>query len=428
VVVQSIVSVRKLSLSLGYKTSGTGNKIRKTGLLLVLFMVLSLAGIALYFSNISFQKLVDLKSEQLISFLQTQKTNFLTLSTQQTVKMTAPIKSKQQTDSSEQTVPPGSDNVRKIPESSTIADNKEMDVDSREQETVDTGEEIVEAVQVAVETPSKENTEYEEYEYVEENELSPEMPVPTVRKYENSVTLPAGWRSITILQKDHKALFFQSNSTTPVKELALPTNTNLEAGLYLLGQAKGTPFLFNHRSFFAWQVNPSLSNWLFQQFTDNEAQPVIPVVISSTDSLHHPDQEELSTIRTMVKNWATALAQKNIEELMRYYDDSLIGYQLFRDTPTVKSHAQVAAKKARLFERNETIYLQTSEPVCIINNEDPSQATALFNQRFISSSYRDSGIKVLYLRKTAKDTSRKPEWVITGTLWLPSQNEKKEGI
>jgi len=388
--------------SLDYNIIETRHKRGKTGLIFFLCMALAIAATALYFSNGSFQKLVDLKNKQLTAFLQTKNFDFISPSE----KQIAPPEIIQQTDLSELTIPVHSDSDQRtsVTTIETTTENTAVDLNPKQPTN---------KVQTAVDIPDKQSIGHREY--------------PTIISVESSpVILPAGWRSIAIQQNGQKALFFQSNTPAPVKELTLPFTTSLEDGLYLLGQDKDTSFLFNHRSFFSWQGNSPLSRWLLQQFADDESHPVIPVIISSENSENMPDQMALSSIQTVVKSWAAAFNHKDIEELMRYYDGSLIGYQLFRSTPTVKSHAQIAAKKAKLFEKNEAVFLQISEPVCFISNTDPSRATALFYQRFISSSYGDSGIKVLYLRKTANDTVKKPEWVITGTLWLPAQDKKKE--
>ena len=215
----------------------------------------------------------------------------------------------------------------------------------------------------------------------------------------------------------------------PVKELALPKGTTLENGIYLLGQEKDRPFLFNHRSFFAWQVEQSLADWLWLQCTDDQSPPVLPVIVGpSAQTQRVTEQDDLSSVQTMVRNWAAAFDQKNLEELMHYYDDSLLTYRLFRNSPVVESRMEIAALKDEIFKKNKAISLQISEPACIVSSEDPKQAMAFFYQRFISSSYRDTGIKVLYLRKTGSNTSNrdKPPWVITGRLWLPAEDEKKK--
>ena len=380
--------------SLGHDISKTGNKGKKKQLAFLLFLVLLLAGTALYFSNASFQKLTDLKSGQLIAFLQAKKIAITTSLKEPPVEITA----------GERVAPV---TVQLSEQAVQTAQTDDSDHENDMAAVTETTEDILAAAEISKEQDS----------------TSPVVQSAEPEETENSIALPAGWRSITIDQKEKKALLFESNNQTSTRELTLPTGTTLEDGIYLLGQDKDTPFLFNHRSFFSWQTNQSLSEWLFQQFADDQSSPVIPVIVSSSAPEYLPGQMELSEIRTMVKNWAATFEQKDIQELMRYYDNSLIDYRLFRDSPTVKSHAEVTAKKLEIFEKNKALFLQISEPVCIVNSEDPSQAIALFHQRFISTSYNDSGIKVLYLRKTGAGNSKKPQWVITGRLWLPARDE-----
>ncbi len=429
--------------SLGHDVSRTAGRSKKSSVLVFLATVLILAGIAAYFINPSFQRVVDLKTRQLIAYYQTKKMD-LAASAQQEAAEKKHSK-KVSIESSEKTVQDGrtgDDKTTGVNKTAVLVvgadEEDDFAVNGGQKQTTTVPQVDEKKIDTQIRQPEGEGssayispisiqkTEVSQVPVAEEKHVVPaDLPV-TSEITENPVTLPPGWKSIFIQQKDQKAFFFQSNSPDPVKEIVLPTSIRLEDGIYLLGQDEGRPFLFNHRSFFAWQVDPSLSRLLFQQFATDTSPPVIPVIVSSTELDTSLSQKSESEIRAMVKSWAAIHSQKDIQSLMHYYGDSLIGYKLFSNNPTVKSHAQIAAKKASIFEKNKAVYLQISEPVCLLNSADPSQAIALFYQRFVSSSYRDSGIKVLYLRKTGANTSTHPQWVITGTLWLPSREEKKD--
>jgi type II secretory pathway predicted ATPase ExeA/ketosteroid isomerase-like protein len=238
--------------------------------------------------------------------------------------------------------------------------------------------------------------------------------------------LPPDWSTVLILRDKNTALVYQGTSHVPVREVALPTDAGLEDGIYLLGEKGGTPFFFNHRSFFPWQMNSSLTELLLKQF-DRGIQPqVIPVIVATSASLGVLQHADTSGMRTMVRNWAAAHGDKDIEAVMGYYDDPLIRFSMFQNKPTLMSHAQVEEKKRRVFEKNRAILLQISAPVCLVENSDASRAMVLFHQRFVSSSYQDSGVKVLYLRKVAGGGAEQQEWLITDTLWVPSSEESQQ--
>ena len=441
-------------LSLECNTSGTaGNSMKK--LVFFLFMALITAGIAMYFTHDPFQKLIQHKTGQLAALWQTKIMDYTAPAKQDTVERTVkdidaaggdtPLNSGQQEDGTE-IVQPVAKPIHEGTHSKIVhgqdaqqeEEKKHDSEDLKVQKQTEVSEEYGYPAVMSTEPSNKPEQETpgnsasassgETPEEMTANKngasLADQQPIP--ERIKNLVALPPGWRSITIQSTKKKVLLFQSDSSRPVKELALPAGITLEDGIYLLGQDKGTPFLFSHRSFFAWQVDQSLADWLSFLFMDDQSPPVIPVIVSSTEPEQSPKQIDPSTAQAMVKNWAAAFGQKNIQELMSYYDDSLITYRLLRNSPTVKSHAEVAAQKKELFEKNKAVSLQISEPACMVNNDDPSRAIAIFYQRFISSLYRDTGIKVLYLRKTGANTSNRPKWVITGRLWLPAQEEKKK--
>jgi general secretion pathway protein A len=431
-------------LSLECNASGTAGSNKKKYIIFFLFLALITAGIAMYFSHAPFQKLINLRTEQLAALWQTTITDRTAPAKQDTVEKTikdidtaggdTPLNSGQEEEA--EVVQPA---ARPIPEGSQSEiihgqnapqeeKKKQVPEDSKVQDPAVISVEPANIPDQETPGNSASTTEKNPEQMTSNgNGSSVANQQPISEKTKNLVALPPGWRSITIQPKKKKVLLFQSDSSAPVRELALPAGIGitLENGIYLLGQDKGTPFLFSHRSFFAWQVDQSLADWLWLQFIDDQSPPVIPVIVSSSKPEQSAKQLELSTAQTMVKNWAATFDQKNIQKLMSYYDDSLVTYRLFHNSPTVQSHAEVAAKKKELFEKNKAVSLQISEPGCMVNSEDPSRAIAFFYQRFISSLYRDTGIKVLYLRKTGANTLNRPEWVITGRLWLPAQEEKE---
>ncbi len=423
--------------SLGYTIRKINGRSGKTRLALLLSTVLILAGTAIYYTHAPLQQLVSLKTNQFKTYWQATKTNLNASPTQEIVekKATVEIKAAQKG----LTITAGKDSDQNEPAlliNKVAEDTVAVHADQEHAETV---------LQENEEIARKQMSQHEEHENLASNpsdsaQETEDITIPDGEKIPAGTAgqqatpeieakpagLPRGWKSIVIDQNQQKAFLFQSSSLVPIKELALPKPTTLEDGIYLLGQDQERPYLFNHRSFFAWQENPSLSSLLLQQFSDETSPAVIPVIVSSVESERSLSQQGISEIRTMVQEWAGVHSQKDVQKVMRYYDDSLINYKLFSNNPTVKSHAQVAARKTSIFEKNKAVFLQISDPACIVNSEDPSQAIALFYQRFVSSSYQDSGVKVLYLRKTGATASNSPHWLITGTLWLPSREEKKE--
>ncbi len=243
---------------------------------------------------------------------------------------------------------------------------------------------------------------------------------------ETVLSLPSGWEGIVILRHSNTAILLQGRGHTAqiINTLALPTATTLEKGLYLVGKQKDTPYLFNHRSFFAWHVDKSLAKWLWQQFGKNSNISLVPVIVTEAKLLPTA-KENLSAIQTMVKNWAESFNRQDLNNFMLYYDDSILTYRIFRNRPQVQSHSEITTDKKNVFKKNKTLFLQISEPACLINPNDSSRGMAIFYQRFISSKYADSGVKVFYLRKTGAIPG-KPKWVITGRLWLAAKDNVQQ--
>ncbi len=262
-----------------------------------------------------------------------------------------------------------------------------------------------------------------EEETVQEESVLPEhvIPAAVTSPFGN---LPTGWNGIWIQLDRHKAVVYQAGSPEAGKEVELPGDVRLEDGFYLLGQVDGKRFLFNRHSFYPWQVDSTLTGFLLEQLDREALPPVTPVIVSTSASLDVLQVEDLADVRALVTNWAEAHGNKDVEEVTAYYDDPLVGYTLFRNRPAIKSHTQVQERKKGVFEKNKAVLLQTSDPVSLVENGDPTKAVALFFQRFVSSTYHDSGVKVLYLRKDPNATPDKREWLITGTLWIPSPKRK----
>ncbi len=381
-----------------YNTTGnSGKSINKKQFTILLVLTILLAFSALYFSNTPWRNLVNQKTGQLFAMVQNI------------------------TDS-----PPPQEPIAVDTEMVEREQKKQNVRTGREEEPSET---IIAAPSILQASPEndQENIAFvQALRPQEEANVEDSGKPESYSETEEYIVLPLGWQSLSIQQQTGNVRLFLNNQTEPIKELTLPAGMTLGAGTYLLGQSKGKSFLFNHRSFFTWQAEESLADWLWLHFADHTSPSILPVLVSSTNPVHNSDQTEQENIKTMIKNWASAFEKQDINELMPYYDDALLTYKVFRNRPTVISHAEVAAKKNRLFEQTKAISLQKSDPACIINSEDPSLGLAFFHQRFISSSYRDTGIKVLYLRKTNSTTSNKSKWVITGRLWLPVEKETEE--
>ncbi len=379
-----------------YNTNdNTVKNTNKKQAILLLLLAIILGFSALYFSNTAWRNLINQKTGQLFAMVQNNHDSSTSPQAESVDTPAAPQESSNHETATLSAIdtpgayaPTGS----KIEPSKTIIDAPSTPEPSPESEQ---GKIVLALAPRQQETP------------------------PSLSSAPSPVALPPGWRSLSIQQETGNVRLFLDKQPEAIKELTLPAGMTLEAGTYLLGQAKGKPFLFNHRSFFTWQMEESLADWLWLHFADHKSPSILPIFVSSTYPVQISDQTEQESIKTTIKKWAAAFEKQDINELMRYYDDSLLTYKLFRNRPTLTSHAEVTAKKSRIFEKTKAISLQISDPACIINSEDPSQGLAFFHQRFISSSYRDTGIKVLYLRKTDTTTSNQSTWVITGRLWLP---------
>jgi len=219
------------------------------------------------------------------------------------------------------------------------------------------------------------------------------------------IALPTGWKSIIISRQDDTAILFQGDdSARPAGTLDLPATPTLKNGIYLLGTNKDTPYLFNPRAFFSWQVDRPLAKWLWQQFGNTSDLALIPVIVTDVEQLPTTKKDDEATIPSMVKDWAESFNRKDLKKFMEYYDDSLLTYRLFRNRPTVKNHSEITADKEAVVKKNGAFTLQVSDPVCLINPNDPSQAMAIFYQRFISSKYSDSFMCVVLEMNRQKNT------------------------
>ncbi len=206
----------------------------------------------------------------------------------------------------------------------------------------------------------------------------------------------------------------------PVTRSFSLTFKGIRSGIYLLGQGDaGQGYLFSPHSFFPWNQTNSLLESLVPQMQEAPEQTLVPVLVFGNPSVLEMGREEAGAICQEIQEWADSWRNLDLERHLGFYGDVLVTYRLLQNKPFVIDHQGYARRKQELFARNQSISLQLSDPFCALDPGNSQQGVSLFFQRYISKSYVDAGIKVLYWSRNPVIDAAAPRWVISGRLWIP---------
>lgn len=244
------------------------------------------------------------------------------------------------------------------------------------------------------------------------------------------ISLPPRWTCITLDRDSGAGLVWQGKGHGPEHRFIL-TGELPALGVYILARdQEETPFLFHQDAFFSWEGQKALAATLWQQVGEGAGPPrAVPVLVTAARPAGEvaDAKRRIQAIRSMLLAWADSWRELDIDRHIRFYDSSLVTYRAFRDMPTIIGRDAFYRKKQQLFARTSALTLQISDPLCIIEPNDPDAAVILFRQRYTSPSYVDEGVKVLYLRHRRGPDAGPSSWRIQGRLWLPIDRRGAKG-
>jgi len=201
----------------------------------------------------------------------------------------------------------------------------------------------------------------------------------------------------------------------------------LDEGLFILGtDERKRPFIFSGSVYCSQKLQRLTALNLWENIGELKPQKLVPVLVCPLEKRADPAQPmktgDSEKIGRLISQWADAWRELDIDRYMNFMGRIYTAYDPLNRRPSVFTRQQLFSRKRNLFSKNRAIFLQLSDPLCVINPDDHSRAVAIFYQRYISSVYRDEGIKALYLRRRADlksaDLKNDKAWKITGKLWV----------
>ncbi|MDX1776658.1 MAG: AAA family ATPase, partial [Desulfobulbales bacterium] len=231
--------------------------------------------------------------------------------------------------------------------------------------------------------------------------------------------LPANEFFLSVDRDNNRARLWQGSTAGPLAQYDFQLDWRIMEGLYILGNDKEKgAFIFNPILFQWGGYNMLNAATLWAQVDDYVVEDLLPVVVYSGGAT---GQEVLTgdipAIREIINQWAQAWRDRDITTLMSFYGRSFTSYSIDTSEPETYSLAQLSEIRGRILATSSYISLSTSKPIILRDPQNQDMAIAVFRQEYVSSSYKDEGVKVLYLRREGSYPGR--PWKITAKFFLP---------
>ncbi len=243
----------------------------------------------------------------------------------------------------------------------------------------------------------------------------PWIPVPPVEAF----YVPPSQFFLAINRDNRKAYLWQGNEPAPVLKAEFDWPQQLPDGLFVLGEnINKNEFFFNYPLFF-WRSPRLPSTTLWKEIAGLVNTNAVPVLSYSASRQTKPaDINRAREIRGIIKDWAEAWRNKEIDKLLGYYGNIFTTYYDDQDQPAVYTNEQLHKIKNDVFLRSGPISLTVSDPICFVDPTNPEMMMAFFHQKYVSQVYSDEGIKVKYFA-LIKDDNGGRSWKIVAKLWVP---------
>ena len=227
-------------------------------------------------------------------------------------------------------------------------------------------------------------------------------------------------QSFLSIDRDKKmAYLWQGSEPAPVLKAEFKWPKQLPDGLFVIGEnINRRQFFFNYPHFF-WRSPRLPLSEIWKEISKHVPARILPMVsYSSKNTYAMTNIDKAREIRGLIKEWAEAWREKDIDRLMTYYGNVFTTYYNYRQRPNVYSKQQLQRLKKDVFLRSGPISVTVVDPICFLDPSNPEMMMALFRQKYESEVYSDEGFKALYLN-LVEDQEGQRSWKIVAKLWLP---------
>jgi len=199
----------------------------------------------------------------------------------------------------------------------------------------------------------------------------------------------------------------------------------LSNGIYLLGRnLKNQPFIFNP-DFFSSEMYNWLSIKLWDEINKLTSEVVIPVVVSSNDT-NLIDKKIGKTIKTKLDSWIKAFNGRDFAKYMDFFHKKYFTFFYPSKEKKVLTREDLYAHEEKIFNKSNDIIFNISDPICILDPANNSNAVCIFYQRISSKQFLQYGIVALYLTKVkinefmnqSTNQQLETDWKFYAKLWL----------
>lgn len=232
----------------------------------------------------------------------------------------------------------------------------------------------------------------------------------------NDLYVPERMYLITIRNNNRGILWKGTYGNRPQFMANISVKWDMGKGLFVLIRDKNDKKnILNYRSFLK---GNSILHRIFIKLPGNVSQYLIPVYVYSSDDRFLDTEGSPLSIKKLVMAWVMAWRNKDIDRLMSFYSDIVITFREDVDKPITYTRQELCRFKKHVFKKNGVISINISEPLCMIDPENPDMAIAVFHQEYVSPVYSDRGTKVLYLSRNKKAERGEMGWKIFARFWL----------
>ena len=167
----------------------------------------------------------------------------------------------------------------------------------------------------------------------------------------------------------------------PILTAKLKWNQPFPQGLSIIGQDQNHQTFYFNYPFFFWRSTYPTSEALWADLAPLIPSNAIPVLAHTQN--HSTSQEILdraAEVRQIITAWADAWRDKDINRHMAFYGDVFTTYFHRLEKPVVYSREQLYKLKKDIFQRSGQIEISVTEPICIVDPDNPDIMMAVFEQ------------------------------------------------
>jgi len=229
--------------------------------------------------------------------------------------------------------------------------------------------------------------------------------------------IPQG-KVVVMISPDVNRLFvWKGTSTHPKFVHQVPMDIKLKEGIYIIGREKGRrPFMFHPEP--SYSVSQKDIDRIWEDISKKSLLNIIPIIVSASEKvIPKTFINRGKQVPKLVHTWVEAWRVKDFYKYMNCYNKKIILFYKTDKPPITLAWDVLKNSQAKIFSGKTQRIITISEPVCLLDPENPKEAVAIFNQEHSDDNYSESGVKVLYLKR-ARDNDNVFRWKINGRIWI----------